>query len=113
MILISFQSGLPDQTSDVAIGSDTYTVRVKWNYRFSFWSMTIYDRDSEVVIAGVRMIRDSALLKGLHIPGIDGDFAFIRTYGDKEEADFDSLGADFSLYYVTRDEIDAELSSTS
>lgn len=113
MLVIGLQQQIPDQTSELAINDVTLTIRVKWNQRFSFWSLSIYDRDSNIIIAGVRMVRNSGLLQGIRIPCIDGEFLFIRQYGDKSEADFYSLGADYALVYVTREEINAVISSTS
>lgn len=113
MITINFIQGYPDQTSDVAIGDQTFTIRVKWNERFAFWSMGIYDRESTPIATGMRMVRDSQLIGFLGLSQFDGDFIFIRIYGDKDEADFDSLGDDFTLVYVSGDEINAVVSADS
>ncbi|SEQ64648.1 hypothetical protein SAMN05216522_10519 [Rosenbergiella nectarea] len=110
MITIGLQSGLADQTSELAIGSETMTLRVKWNQRFNFWSLSLYDRESSIIIGGIRMVRDAPLLQNLRVPNIDGEFIFIRQFGDKAEADFNSLGNDFVLVYITREEINAVIS---
>lgn len=113
MIIIGFQLGLDDQRSDLAIDDVTITLRVKWNQRFKYWSLSIYDRDSNIILAGIKMVRDSPLISGLRIPSISGDFLFVRQYGNKDEADFESLGDDFVLVYVTSEEINAVVSSSS
>lgn len=113
MIIIGFESGFVDQLSDVSIGNQTFTIRVKWNERFGFWSMSIYDRESSPIATGLRMVRNSSLIGFLGLSQFDGDFIFIRNYGDKDEADFESIGGDFTLVYVSGDEIDAIVSSDS
>ena len=107
MITINFQSGFPDQTVDAAIGNQTYTLRAKWNQRFSFWSLSIYDRESLPIATGIRLVRDYPLTGHLSLSQFDGDFIFLRLYGNKDAPDFDSMGGDYVLVYVTNDEIDS------
>ncbi|WP_158782504.1 hypothetical protein [Pantoea sp. BAV 3049] len=110
MITINFQSGFPSQSVDIAIGNQTYTLRTKWNERFSFWSLSIFDRESTAIVTGIRMVRDYPLIGYLSLSQFDGDFVYLRAYGTKEEPDFDSMGTDFTLVYVTGDELDAAIS---
>lgn len=111
MISIDFQSGFPDQTADIAIGNQTYTIRVKWNERFEFWSMSIYDREAGPIATGIRMVRDYPMISHLSLSQFDGDFVFLRTFGDKDAPAFESLGGDYTLIYVSGDEIDAVISA--
>lgn len=111
MITINFQSGYPSQSVDVAIDDQTYTLKTKWNERFSFWSFSIFDREASPIVTGIRLVRDYPLIGYLSLSQFDGDFIFLRTYGTKEAPDFDSMGTDFTLVYVTGDELDAAIST--
>lgn len=113
MIEIIFTGQYPVQSSDFTIGNQVYTARIKWNQRFSFWSMSLYDRESDLIAGGVRMVANSPLIGFLNLSEFDGDFLFIRNHGDKAEPDFYSVGDDFSLIYLTRSEINELISQGS
>lgn len=105
MITISFQQGYPTQSTDFTIDNQTFTIRVKWNQRFSFWSMSLYNRESALIIGGIRLVENTPLIGFLSLKYFDGDFFFVRNYGDKTPPDFDAIGGDFSLIYLRRNEI--------
>ncbi|QKJ86688.1 hypothetical protein PMPD1_1738 [Paramixta manurensis] len=113
MITVNFLSGYPDQTVDMAINEQTFTLRIKWNERFSFWSLSIYDRQFTPIVSGIKMVRDYPLTRHLSLNGINGDFIFMRNFGVKEQASFNSIDNDFSLVYLAGDEIDAAISESS
>lgn len=111
MFEITLTSEYPEQTAQFTISNQTYTASIKWNERFSFWSLSIYDRDSALIVGGVRMVANTSLIKHLNIFYFDGDFLFIRNSGDKSEPDFYSVGNDFSLIYISRSEINELVSA--
>lgn len=110
MIEIIFTRQYPVQSSDFTIDNQVYTARIKWNQRFSFWSLSLYDRESGLIAGGIRMVANSPLIGFLNLSEFDGDFLFIRNCGEKAEPDFHSTGDDFSLIYLTRSEIDEFIS---
>lgn len=105
MIYFDLEPGLTEQTIHEALEGVTVTLKIRWNERFGYWTMNIYDRQQESIINGIKLSRGVLLLDPYNIDALAGDFAFVRTSGEKEEADFSSIGGDFSLVYLTGDEV--------
>lgn len=95
----------PDQKINVVLDDFSATLRIQWNERYGFWTLSIYTRDQQPVIEGVKMVRDFPLLQGLHLQQFTGDFVFLRINGGKDRPDIMSPGDDFQLLYVSRDEL--------
>jgi hypothetical protein len=112
MFELNFQPGFPSQSTDFTIGASTFTARVRWNERFLFWSLSLYNRDSALIIGGVRLVSTVPLLGSFKLDEFDGDFFFIPTTQERSDPSFDSIGGNYSLIYLTRSEIN-ELVSTS
>ncbi|MDF3793519.1 hypothetical protein P3S48_22845, partial [Enterobacter hormaechei] len=95
-----------------AVFDDTpVTLRLRWNERFGFWSLGIYDRESLPIITGVKLVQNYPLLKNFSFDNFSGDIYFIRTYGEKVRPDIDSIGGDHLLVYATKEEIDEFVSA--
>lgn len=112
MIIINFQPGFPSQSTDFTIGASTFSARVSWNEHFSFWSLSLYNRDSALIIGGVRLVSTVPLLGSFKLDEFDGDFFFIPTTQEMSEPAFSSIDGNYSLIYLSRSEIN-ELISTS
>lgn len=112
MTPINFQAGYTDQTIQAVFDNYPVSLRLRWNERFGFWSIGIYDRESSPIITGIKLVQNYPLLSKFKIDSFTGDLYFIRTYGEKSRPDIDSVGGDHILVYATKEEID-ELISTN
>lgn len=105
--IINFVSGFPDQTLNAVLDTTPVTMRAKWNERFGFWSLSIYDRERETILAGVKLVQNFPLTSQYSLDEFTGELFFLRMSGTKDRPDFDSLGGDHVLAYFTKDEINA------
>ena len=112
MIKLNFQAGFPSQSTDFSIGTNTFTARVKWNERFSFWSLSLYRRESELIIGGIRLVPQAPLLSVLKLDEFDGDFFFLPNNNEGKEPDFEAFSGAYSLVYFTKGEINELISSS-
>lgn len=93
-----------DQTLDVTINDNPYTLRVLWNERFGYFSLSVLDLDGSDILTNVKMISNWPLterFKDQRLPA--GSFYFIRERGRKAYADYDALETEFGLYYYEPD----------
>lgn len=105
MIFFNLEPGLTEQTVHETLDGVPVTLRILWNERFQFWALNLYDRQLEPIITGVRMSRDYPLIGRFNLDALAGDFLFYRLNGSKDEADFDSIGGDYELAYLTQEEM--------
>ncbi|HGD3582234.1 hypothetical protein ACE3KB_06445 [Enterobacter hormaechei subsp. oharae] len=111
MTPLNFQAGFTDQTLQAVFDDTPVTLRLRWNERFGFWSLGIYDRESLPIITGVKLVQNYPLLKNFSFDNFSGDIYCIRTYGEKVRPDIDSIGGDHLLVYATKEEIDEFVSA--
>lgn len=105
MIFFDLESGLTDQTIHDTLDGVPVTLRIIWNERFKYWTMSIYDRQQAAIITGVKLVRDYPLISRFNLSQLAGDFIFYRVSGPDDEASFDSLGVDYELVYLSEVEI--------
>lgn len=101
MIFFELEQGQTDQVVHEVLDGVPVTLRIIWNERFKYWSMNIYNRQQELIIAGVKLVVDYKLIGRFNLSELSGDFVFVRTSGDKLEADVNSIGYDFQLVYLS------------
>lgn len=91
-----------DQTLDLTISNNPYTLRVLWNDRFEYFSLSILDLNQEPILTNVKMVKNYPLIgqfKNTRLPR--GEFYFIderQRLGDRPG--YDDLGVNYNLYYV-------------
>lgn len=83
------------------------TLRAKWNERFGFWSLGIYDRDRNPILTGIKLVQDFPLISQCNLSQFTGELIFLRMSGTKDRPDFSSLGGDHVLVYLSKEELDA------
>lgn len=98
--------GAADQQITEVLGGIPVILRFKWNTRFSFWSMSIYDRQSNPILTGIKLVRDFPLLDKLHLEEIPGDFTVVRLYGDWDDVPFDALPEEAAIVWWSPEEIE-------
>ena len=106
MIFFELERGQTDQTIHETLDGVPVTLRIIWNERFQYWTMSLYDRQQAPIITGVKMVRDYKLISRYSLNALAGDFIFYRLSGSKDEADVDSVGNDYELVYLSKVESD-------
>jgi len=104
---ITFTAGFPDQTLTTVLDDFPVTMRAKWNERFGFWSLAIYDRDRNPILTSIKLVQNFPLIGQYSLSQFTGELIFIRMSGTKDRPDFDSLGGDHMLVYLTKEEFNA------
>lgn len=98
-IKIPLIAGQADQRLDVTLDGETFSLRVIWNELHGYWSMNIYQRNRELIISGVKLVKNIPLIARYNLKSPPGDFIFYDNNSGKERPDFDSLGNDHLLLY--------------
>ena len=98
-------TGVTDQLIDVVLSNNPYTLRILWNERFGYWSLSIYERDGAVIVENIKMVKDYPLVgqyKDTRLPV--GDLYFIDPKSRSTRPDYDAF-TDYVLAYYVPDEI--------
>lgn len=59
---IAVLSNTTDQLIDVVLSDNPYTLRILWNERFGYWSLSIFERDGPVIVENIKMVKDYPLI---------------------------------------------------
>jgi hypothetical protein len=51
-----------DQIVEVVLSGNPYTLRILWNERFGYWSLSIFERDGPVIVENIKMVKDYPLI---------------------------------------------------
>ena len=98
--------GASDQYITEVFDGTPVILRFKWNARFEFWSVSIYDRQSNPLLMGVKLVRDFPLLGRLHLETVPGELVVSRLYGDWDDLRFDSLPEEAAVIWLSADEVE-------
>lgn len=96
---ITLSPGQTDQTADITIANQPFTIRVLWNTRFEYFSLTISDRSGAAILTNVKMVATYPLVKRFKLFTFAGDFYFLSASNSGLRPTFDDLGSDYNLYY--------------
>lgn len=89
-----------DQTLDIAIEGIPYTMRVLWNERFQFFTLTIRERGGGDILTGIKMVPYFGLVARYRKLPFKGDLYFIHRAGKTYRPGFDDIGGDaYGLFY--------------
>lgn len=98
--------GLTDQLVSVDLGVNPYVLRVLWNERFQYFSLSVMTADKESILTNAKMVKNSpitAQFRDLKLPV--GNLYLVQESGDPiANVNYDSLGLNFGLYYFEADE---------
>jgi hypothetical protein len=92
------------QTFSTDLNGTNYNFRVIWNERLGVWSMTIYDVDFNVIIAGVALLIGTDIIKSLN--SSIGGMVVADSDGTNRDATVDDLGTRVKLIYLTPEEVE-------
>lgn len=103
LLKIPVSAGLADQQMDITLNNQPLTLRVTWNEDAGYWYLTLSLRNGETIIDGIKMVKNTSLLKRYRLEVPYGDLFFFDNNSGKERPDFDSLGRDHLLIYRSVD----------
>lgn len=93
-------AGQADQTLDVTLDDLPYTLRVLWNERFGYWSLSINEKDGDAILTNIKMVNNYPLLKRFKRLPMIGELYFIHRGGKTYRPTFDDIGTNtYGLYY--------------
>jgi len=101
---IPLQPNTTDQLVRVELGGNLYILRVLWNERFGYFSLSVLTADEQPILTNVKMVKNFPLIgrfKNTLLPA--GDFYFIQEKGNADRAAYTDLGVNFGLYYYEPD----------
>ncbi len=104
---IPLLSDTTDQTLDVVLSGDPYTLRVLWNELFGYFSLSVLERSGTVILENIKMVKNYPLIgrfKDIRLP--EGDFYFVDTKGKNIRPIYESIGTgDYALIYYVPDAV--------
>lgn len=95
-----------DQVIQVSLGNNPYLLRVMWNERFGYWSLSLSDITNSPIIENIKMVTMYDLtsrFKDKRMPY--GYLAFVREKGPYKRPDYNDLGLTHNLYYLEDAEV--------
>lgn len=105
-----------DQLIDVTLSDNPYTLRVLWNERAGYFSLSIFERAGAVILENVKMVKDYPLIgrfKDTRLP--IGELYFFDQRSQTPRPLYTSIGTgDYALvYYVPDDVVTVETQSAA
>lgn len=95
-----------DQKVSVELGGNPYVLRVVWNDRFGYFSLSLLEADETPILSGIKMVRDYPLIQRFHKELLPfGDLYFVREKGSADRAGYSDLGVNYGLYYYEPDTV--------
>ena len=93
-----------DQRLDVTISDVPLTLRVLWNERFGYWSLSVSYRDGEAILTNIKMVNNTPLTWRYRRLPLAGDFFFVHKSGKTYRPTYDDVGGEYGLYYYDPDD---------
>lgn len=89
-----------DQTLDVTIADVPYSMRVMWNERFQYFSLTISEKGGNPILTNVKMVQNFPLVGMYRRFPFAGDLYFLHHAGKSYRPTYDDLGTGgYGLFY--------------
>jgi hypothetical protein len=94
----------PYFSEQIALDGVIYIFEFYWNERGSFWSLSIYDKNNNILIAGLRIVKNLNLLSNYSRPDIFPNGALVamsQTLSDNTEISYEDLSSGLvQLVYI-------------
>jgi len=101
---IPLATSVTDQQLSIELGGNPYILRVLWNERFGYWSLSISSADDVLLLMNVKMVKNFPLIARYRNELLPfGDFYLVQESGTAERPGYDDLGVSFNLYYYDPD----------
>ena len=99
---IPLLSQTTDQFLNIELDLNPYILRVLWNERGQFFTLSIYTAEEVPILIGIKMVKNYSLIKRFKNTLLPpGDFYFIQENGKADRPLYDDLEKNFNLYYVS------------
>lgn len=93
---------------EVTIDGNVLSIELKWHTRSNQWVISIYDSNSNVILAGIALRENESITKTyLRDPFANGNLWVLRFGIDDATITRNNLGTGFQLIYLTKEEEDA------
>jgi len=96
---IPLLAGSADQSLDVTLDNVPYTLRVVWNERGGYWSLSVALRDGEPLLTNIKMVNNYPLVKRFQRLDMAGELFFLHKSGKTYRPTYDDVGGEYGLYY--------------
>jgi hypothetical protein len=103
---IPLQPETTDQLVSVELDGNPYILRVLWNERFGYFTLSIMEANESPLLTNVKMVKNYPLIgrfKNELLPF--GDLYFIQEKGSSARPGYSDLGVTFGLYYYEADAV--------
>lgn len=88
-----------DQRLDVTIADIPLTLRILWNERFGYWSLSVAYIDGEAILTNIKMVNNTPLTWRYRKLPFAGDFFFVHKSGKTYRPTYDDVGGEYGLFY--------------
>ena len=93
-----------DQILTIELGGNPYILRVLWNERYGYFSLSISTSDNVPILTNIKMVKNYNLTSRFKDPFLPfGDFYFIHEKGIVDRPTYDDLAVTCNLYYYEPD----------
>jgi hypothetical protein len=104
--LIPLQEETTDQTVEVELGGNPYILRVLWNDRFGYFSLSVSTVDELPILTNIKMVENHPLIGRFKNPLLPaGDLYFVHEKRNINRPEYSDLAVNFGLYYYEVDEV--------
>lgn len=89
-----------DQLLEVVLDGRPFILRILWNERFGYFSLSVLDADELPIVQNVKMVKNYPLIgrySDIRLPA--GDLFFLQENGKTLRPEYSELGVTHSLYY--------------
>lgn len=103
---IPLQAETTDQLVSVELDGNPYILRVLWNERFGYFSLSVNAADDTPILTNIKMVKNYPLIgrfKSDLLPA--GDIYFVQEKGNAERPGYSDLAVNFGLYYYEADAV--------
>ena len=88
-----------DQTLNVTLDNEPYTLRLMYNVRFDFFSLSLAEKDGDSLVQGIKVVHNYPLINRFQKTKFKGDIYLLHKGGKDIRPTFDNVGIEFGLYY--------------
>ena len=95
-----------DQLVYVELDGNPYVLRVLWNERFGYFSLSVLEADLTPILTNIKMVKNYPLtsrFKDLRLPF--GSFFFVQEKGNATRPGYSDLATNFNLYHIEPDAV--------
>lgn len=92
-----------EQYLNVTLEDNPYTIGLKYNVRFDFFTLSIAEKDGDLLLGGVKLVNNYPLIGRYLKTPLKGDFYLLHKGGKDIPPTYDNVGNEFMLYYYDDD----------